>query len=1043
MLGVELEYFGWFTWLAAVALLGSGVVVLSRRAMAGMEAGRKWTAVGLRVTLLAVLLLVAGGLRLERRGRDVEVMVVRDVSLSTARVRDFPRLDASDSLQAALDRFVSEVVAANKPPADRVGLISFALQPFIESMPSLRVGGTAQVIRDVSAGTDIAAALMLATATFSEGAMRRIVLVSDGNATAGDLDRALAQLSALRIPVDVIPLRYRITGEVIVDRLTTPTWRRENEPFTLDIALRSTAEVPVSGRLTVLHQGVPMAIGNDGRETARRITLRPGMNVERVRVPGLRRPGVHEFRAVFEPDLGPGERTARNEPESTRFLANRTATGFTFVRGRGQLLYVNNVPGTEGLRVAEALGRQGLGISPDNIILPGQLPATLLQLQDFDAVILADVPRGVGGLSDAQDAALATYVNELGGGLVVIGGERAFGAGGWAGSRLEEVLPVDMDVPARREIPKGALVLLMHSCEMPDGNYWGEQCAIKAVEALGSEDEVGVISYAWRGVAGRGGAQWDFPLQTRGDGGKAVAAIKNMQLGDMPDFEDAFLAALHGRAGHRGLKDSDARQKHMIVISDGDPSPPSPATLDAFREARVTVSTVTVYPHTTEAGGVPSTMRRIADELGGRVYGPVEANPQQLPQIFIKEASIVKRTLIQESREGFPLRQAPSLTDAVRGIVVPATINGYVLTSRKNSPQVEVPIVVGRESDPVLAYWQTGLGRAIAFTSDAHNRWAASWYASEIYDRFWAQVVRAVARPPMSAELDVQTLLVSGEQAGGAVERGKIIVEAIRPDGTFDSFLRIEGSVVGPDLTSTPVRLQQTAPGIYEALFDTPLQGNYVVSLRYAGRDGASGFLVSGLARSASPELRDLQSNDTMLAEIARRTGGRMLTPWVVADQAWWSRDGLTPRVATLPVWEYLLPLALALLLADVAVRRLAIDRAMLAAAWQWAHRRFAALTYTTREDLDRLSVSRAGATTEALRETLDRRQTASSAPPRPAPPSGIEGKLDELVGGAASTSPTEPPPAKPASSPTDALSGLLKAKRRARDGIEQRHEDT
>lgn len=1031
MLGVELEYLGWAELLGAFVVLGGLVVVLARGAMAGMSRRRRWAAVGLRLTLLAVLLMVLGGLRVERRGRDVEVVVVRDVSLSTVRVRDFPRADPSDSVQAAVERLIAEAVAAHKPPTDRVGLISFALQPFIESMPGPRLGQSAQVIRDVSAGTDIAAALMLATAAFSDGAMRRVVLITDGNATAGDLDRALAQLAALKIPVDVVPLRYRSMGEVLLERMTTPTWRRENEPFTLDLVFRSTAATPVTGRLTVLHQGVPMVLGDDGSAT-RRVTLNPGTNVERVRVPGLRRPGVHEFKAVFEPDTAPG---ADDPAESARLQANRTASGFTFVRGRGQILYVNNVPGQGGLLLAEALRRQGIGIDPDNIIPPERFPASLLRLQDYDAVILANVPRGVGGLSDEQQNVLAAYVHELGGGLVMIGGEQAFGAGGWSGSRLEQVLPVDMDVPARREIPKGALVLLMHSCEMPDGNYWGEQCAIKAVEALSSQDEVGVISYAWRGVAGRGGAQWDFPLQPRGDGGRAIAAIKNMQLGDMPDFEDAFLAALNGQAGNPGLKDSNARQKHMIVISDGDPAPPSPATLDAFREARITVSTVTVYPHTTEAAGVPRTMRLIAEALGGRVYGPIEANPQQLPQIFIKEATVIRRSLIQEAREGFPLRQAPALTDAVRGIVVPSTVTGYVLTSRKASPQVEVPIVAGRESDPILAYWQTGLGRAIAFTSDAHNRWAAAWYASDVYDRFWAQVVRAVARPPMSAELDVQTMLVAGEETAG-VERGKVTVEAVRPDGTFDSMLQLEGTVVAPDLTARPVRLQQTAPGIYEALFDTPLPGNYVVSLRYAGSDGASGFLVSGLARTASPELRDLQSNDTVLAEIARRTGGRLLPAWDVAGQTWWTRDGLSPRVATLPVWHLLLPLALLLLLLDVAVRRLAIDRAMLAAAWAKLRLLVQSYTHTTREEVERLRA--------AGRPTSEPATPARSPPPetaprasRATPPPGVEGELETLVGGApprATASTTDQPPESPGG-----LRDLLKAKQRAQQEIEER----
>ena len=127
--------------------------------------------------------------------------------------------------------------------------------------------------------------------------------------------------------------------------------------------------------------------------------------------------------------------------------------------------------------------------------------------------------------------------------LVMIGGPDAFGAGGWQGRKLEEVLPVNMDIPAQRQIPKGALVLIMDPAEAPDGNYWGEQCAIKAMEALSSQDEVGVISFAF---TGQRGDRWDAPLEVRGDGSRVVAAIKNWELGDMPSFEDSISLALDG-----------------------------------------------------------------------------------------------------------------------------------------------------------------------------------------------------------------------------------------------------------------------------------------------------------------------------------------------------------------------------------------------------------------------------------------------------------------------------------------------------------------
>src|SRR5204862_130971 len=87
--------------------------------------------------------------------------------------------------------------------------------------------------------------------------------------------------------------------------------------------------------------------------------------------------------------------------------------------------------------------------------------------------------------------------------------------------------------------------------------------------------------------------------------------------------------------------------KHIIIISDGDPSPPQQKLMQQILAAKISISTVSVYPH---QGMVPPTMQQIAQQTGGRFYGPIEKNPNQLPQIFIKEATVVRRTLLQESK---------------------------------------------------------------------------------------------------------------------------------------------------------------------------------------------------------------------------------------------------------------------------------------------------------------------------------------------------------------------------------------------------------
>src|SRR4029079_12966915 len=98
-----------------------------------------------------------------------------------------------------------------------------------------------------------------------------------------------------------------------------------------------------------------------------------------------------------------------------------------------------------------------------------------------------------------------------------------------------------------------------------------------------------------------------------------------------------------------------------------------------------------VYPH---GGAVPPTMQQIAEDTGGRYYGPIDKNPSQLPQIFIKEATVVRRTLIFE-KDPLNVKVLDKGSDLLKGMAIIPAVRGMVLTSRKNNPQIEVPLVGG------------------------------------------------------------------------------------------------------------------------------------------------------------------------------------------------------------------------------------------------------------------------------------------------------------------------------------------------------------
>ena len=1026
---LHLEYFsGWWA-LAIFVGLAAPIVLLGVRSLTGLGPIRKWVALGMRLLVLLVLVLILGGVRWQRQHKDVEVLFIRDLSDSTSYVTDHP----AETLRKSVEQYMGQALDAKEhKPGDRVGVIGFAENAIVESLPSPRLNLGSHAVQESGRATNVASAIQLGLASLSNEAMHRMVLIWDGNQTAGDLAAAVSTAAAQGVSIDVMPLHYSVPAAVMMERFVAPSWKREKDAFSLQVVLRNTANRDVTGQLSILHQGKPLDVDADRPDiqTAVRITLKPGLNPVQVKVPPLDG-GIHPFRAVFELDTRPGQKDAP-------IVVTPSMDAFTIVQGKGKVLYVDNTEGEAGKILEGALAQEGIALER---IRPAGMPHDVLGLQNYDAVIMANVSAGAGGIDAQQDQMLASYVHDMGGGLLMIGGPETFGAGGWQGSQVEKVLPVDMDIPARRMIGKGALVLVMHACEMADGNYWGEQCALKAVDALSEQDEIGVISYSWQGSQ----ASWDFELATKGSGEKVKSAIKSMQHGDMPSFQDCMDLALNGRGGTKGLKDSLAQHKHVIVVSDGDPGGPFDELLQKYRDNKVSISTVTVYPHAGQPvgpNGLPLVMERMAKDTRGRSYGPINSKPDQLPQIFIKEAQVVRRTLIFEEEAGIPLRLRPSLSDVVQGLgreLPPVT--GMVLTTVKKDPLIDMPIVAGKSADPLLAHWQTGLGKAAVFTSDAHTKWASRWVNSRDYAKFWAQVVRSVSRPPMSRDMDLQTT-VEGDKI-------RVVAEAMDKEAHRLSFLNVVGQVVGPDMKVRDIRLAQVGPGRYETTIDAGNAGAYAVRIGYTGRKGEAGWQVAGAAINSNPELRDLTSNDAAVEQVAAKTGGRVLSPFNPVSAGLFSRIGLKQTASPLPVWDFLTMALLGLILIDVAVRRI---------AWDWKTLKAVAVQRLGLADARKIEKSESVDALRRLREggkePIEKPKKAVAADAGEARPAastkfeasgpGVEGDLTKVVGGATDQpvpkkKPVQPQPA--AGTGEDRTGSLLAAKRRAREQMDKKDE--
>ena len=391
-----------------------------------------------------------------------------------------------------------------------------------------------------------------------------------------------------------------------------------------------------------------------------------------------------------------------------------------------------------------------------------------------------------------------------------------------------------MDVKQREIIPNGALALILHTCEFANGNMWAKRIAQISIEALTPEDFAGILLWDRSGRD-----SWGVPMQQVRDKAGIVATISKLQPMDMPSFAPTMKLAL------QGLQKVPATSKHSVIISDGDPSPPSKATMQGFIDGKITVTTICIAPHSGRSTG---TMKKIAKDTGGRYY--FVDDPRKLPQIFFREALKVRRNLITE--ETFtPAIQFVS--EAIQGIEQEGfpPLHGYVITSPKSLAETAL---VSHHDDPILSQWRYGLAKTAAFTSDASGRWAADWLAWPGFETFWAQLVRSVSRRGGGDIFRVERTIDG--------ERGRILLDAIDPDGQFIDNLDVTGRIVDPQFEEEGIKFQQTGPGRYEASFNASRSGSYLLSLQYDDGAGFKGGTQTGINVSYSPEYRHLVSND-------------------------------------------------------------------------------------------------------------------------------------------------------------------------------------
>ena len=798
-------------WLLALPLLAAFLVCArlpwwraARRA--GRRAVRQeGRRLALRLAWLSLLVLALAGTTLVRPLNRQAIVLALDVSASVAPARD----QAEAAARLAATRLV---------PDDLLGVVAVAAGARVEEPPSVKplFGHLAASLPD--GASDLASGLRLAGALLPEGYAGRVVLVSDGRQTGGDAVAAARELAAGGAVVDVLPLGASGGPDLRLESVHLPETAYLGETATLTARLH--ADRATAATLRVYR--------DDALVLERRVELRSGR--QEVALPvSVGEPGLHRYRVDV----------AADDPSADAVAANNALGAVQRVAGPPRVLVVAAEPTRTGLLPA-ALRSGGTEVT---IAAPAGIPADLAGLARYEAVILVDVPAE--GLPAGAMDLLEIYVRDLGRGLAMTGGPYSFGPGGYADTPVERALPVYMDLRGRGRQPSVALALVIDKSGSMSGTKMemAKEAAARSIRLLRPDDRAAVLAFD-------SVPQWVAPLTPLSEREYLEESIGRIYAGGGTEVYPALAAAF------AGLRDVEADVKHVILLTDGRSGSGGSYVdlLQEMRDARVSLSTVAVGEDADIA-----LLEAMARTGRGRYH--FAADPASIPTIFTRETIMATRTVLVDARFH---PAAASSSSLLRGLAAVPPLDGYVATTAKEQAEV---VLVSPEGDAVLAAWQYGLGRAVAWTPDVGGRWSAAWAGEPAATTLWGNVLSWLLPAQASGELAVQV----AAEGGGAVS---LMAES---RGDWEQIRPTRATLLGPRGQRQDVELLPAGPGRYRARVGITEPGAYVVQVGQAVEGGAELRGEAGWVAPYPAEYRETGIDSALLAQVAAAGGGRVL----------------------------------------------------------------------------------------------------------------------------------------------------------------------
>ena len=805
---------------------------------------RRIVPVVLHLLTVSLLVLIISGFTVVKRSSEKAVMLVVDLSESTRTVRQDIDLHADRLLQ---------LVEEETP----VGVVVFGQdQLYTVRFYADRTYSTAKVD---SEATDISGALQYAASLLPGDRAGHMILLSDGKQTDTDANDTAAQLASRGIRLDAV--YFDTTGldtkEVQLTALKAPdgAYVGDTMTFTADVSSNTEADITLS-----LYDGAKLL-------TRLEQTVAPGSTLIELPCEAVSA-GVHSYQLVLD---------AREDT----LEQNNACYAYVNIAGQSSVLII-----ADTLSNAKTLAAVLEGESSVTTASVWDAPKTILELCSYDEVILSNVDYAL--LPQGYDALLESYVSVYGRSLLVAGGEKTLMYGGMFNTALEEMLPVSLTLEEDDNADSVALMLVLDcSTSMIQRSTYmtvAKQGAIKCVQAMSGNDYVGIVSFSSI-------AQVQSPLirATENNKESLTRLISGLTTYRGTSYREAVELA------HQALLDSNAKTRHIIFLSDGQPY--DQGYMEAVKDAAadgITVSTIGL-------GFVSSTLQSMALHGNGRYYSVTDAT--QLPNIMLSETKqVTVDSLITGSFTPVIARQG-KLTESLETASLP-TLQGYLGTTLKDGATA---YLVTEKRHPIYAQWTYGKGTVGCFTSDLNGNWSSQWLADP--------TGAAMTRNMVCATVDL--LHKGSSMTAELTPMGQSTQITVTTADTQSNTLSLSAQLAGN--TATYV-LTETEPGIYTGSIDTRKAGVYELLITQTDGQGALVDYTSAVLAVSYPKEYDAfyEGGEALLQTLCSYTGGQLYTDM--------------EQLAGLPVGavrSYFSPmllfavLCMLLLLADIAIRKL------------------------------------------------------------------------------------------------------------------------